>query len=329
MTQRKILVTGGAGYIGSHITKSLLSAGYSVIALDNLAGCTLSAIETLQKEYDGLEFIKGDITNREELADVLKNKNIETVIHLAAKIDAAESVKKPQLYEEVNFRGSVILLETISALGIKNFIFASTAAVYGNPQYLPVDEDHPTIPANPYGETKLDFEKYLALAKNLNWLVLRFFNVAGSDRDGKIGKGDRGEKNFIDNLVAAIENKELVLEIFGDDYQTEDGTTIRDFIHVDDIARATTVSLAKIPNWNRQIINLGSGRGQSLREVISKAEKFLGIEIPTKVGPRRQGDISVSYCNPLRASQVLSWEPKYSEIENILKTELSWRKKGR
>lgn len=333
MVKEKILVTGGAGYIGTHLVKNLLKANYDVTVIDNLSAGFIEPIQIIQEEFGDppnsagkFEFIKGDLSDTIFLEKIFSRKDIEAVIHLAAKTDAAESVVKPDLYHQENYINSINLVEALTAAGIDKLIFSSTAAVYGNPKYTPIDEKHPTNPTNPYGQTKLDFEKYLARTENLKYIILRYFNVGGSDPSGLIGKSHLQSQDLIENILKVALNQKSILKIFGDNYQTPDGTAIRDFIHVEDIAQAHILALKNIADHHGLIFNLGSEKGFSVKEIIDKASLITGKVIPTQTDEPRAGDIAISVASSQKARQLLGWNPQYSDLEQIILTDWNWRK---
>ena len=325
MVEKGILVTGGAGYIGSHLVKDLLEDGYRVIALDNLSSGFFEPIEILKKNYQ-FDFIKCDLADKEKLNEIFHKEQIEAVIHLAAKIDILESIKNPNLYHRENYVNSINLIEAMMAAHVKNCIFSSTAAVYGNPKYIPIDERHPTNPTNPYGQTKLDFEKYLSKLENPNYVILRYFNVGGSDPNGLIGKSHLKSQDLIENIIKVNLGQKKFIEIFGNNYDTRDGTAIRDFVHVEDIAQAHILALEKIEKSAKEIFNLGSEQGFSVKEIIDQANSIFGKEIPVRAAGPREGDIAVSVASAQKAKKILGWNPKYSNLDLILQTDWNWRK---
>ncbi|OGD56860.1 UDP-glucose 4-epimerase GalE [Candidatus Berkelbacteria bacterium RBG_13_40_8] len=321
----KVLITGGAGYIGTHTLKQLLQENFSCVVLDDLSTGFLEPIQLLKTKYP-FEFIKGNLQEKDTLQKIFKNHQIDTVIHLAAKINVSESILKPQLYHQENYLGGVNLVEAMTEAGVQKLIFSSTAAVYGNPKYTPIDENHPTQPLTPYAQTKLDFEKYLERIKNLQYIILRYFNVGGSDPEGILGKSHLKSEDLIENIMKVALSQKENLEIFGSDYNTSDGTTIRDLIHVEDVAQAHVLAFKKMAELSGQIFNLGSESGTSLREIIDKASIIIGKKIPTKMTERRPGDIAVSVASAKRAKKLLGWKPQYSNLEKIVQTDWNWRK---
>ncbi|MGA2666873.1 MAG: UDP-glucose 4-epimerase GalE [Patescibacteria group bacterium] len=324
----KILVTGGAGYIGSHTIKNLLKEGFSVVILDNLSTGFIQPIEILKKKFNRLEFVKADLKSKEQLDEIFLKRKIEAVIHFAAKVSVSESVKKPELYYQENFINSVNLLEAMTKAGVNKFIFSSSCVVYGTPEYVPVDENHPTYPESPYGQTKLDFEQYLAKVQNLKYVIFRYFNVGGSDPEGLLGKANFKREDLIANIIKVALGQSSKLCIFGDDYETPDGTAIRDFLHVEDIAKAHILALNKVDQIARETFNLGSENGFSVKEIVQKAREVIKKEIPTEIQERRPGDIPISVASAKKVKAVLGWQPLYSRLDTIIKTDWVWRKKN-
>ncbi|AKM82450.1 TPA: UDP-glucose 4-epimerase GalE [Candidatus Berkelbacteria bacterium] len=321
-----ILVTGGAGYIGSHVTKKLLDNNYEVLILDNFSTGFVEPLEILRQKYNGLSYINCDLGDSEKLNEIFAKNIIEAVIHLAAKIDVAESVLKPELYHQENYLNSVNLAEQMTLVGVNKIIFASTAAVYGDPKYTPIDENHPVNPLNPYASTKFDFEKYLSKCQNLKYVIFRFFNVGGSDEGGLIGKSHLKSQDILENLIKVGLNQKEFFEIFGSDFDTADGTAVRDLVHVEDIAEAISSALKKIDSISGETINLGSETGFSVKEIISEAEKVIQSKIPTQMIARRPGDLSVSVASAEKANRLLGWTHINSEPGKIIRSDWQWRK---
>lgn len=327
MENKKILVTGGAGYIGSHTVKNLLKEGFSVVVVDNLSSGFIEPIEILKNKFNDLEFIKQDLGNKSSLDDIFQKHKIEAVMHFAAKISIDESIKNPELYHRENYINSVKLIESMLGAGVNNFIFSSSCVVYGNPRYLPIDESHPTNPQSPYGKTKLDFEKYLKKTSNLKYLIFRYFNVGGSDPELDIGKSNVDQGNLLSNIMKVVLGQMDKITIYGNDYDTSDGTPIRDFLHVEDIANAHILGLNKISETYNDIFNLGSESGFTVKEIIDKASIIIGKEIPVQIGERRPGDVPKSVSSAKKAKNILGWNSRCSDLETIIKTDWLWRKK--
>ena len=321
-----ILVTGGAGYIGSHIVKGLLEKNHQVLVLDNFSTGFIEPLQILEKKFSGLSYINCDLADKDMLKEIFSKNKIEAVIHLAAKIDVTQSVRNPELYSQENYLNSINLVEAMTEAGVNKLIFSSTAAVYGNPIYTPIDENHPVLPLNPYGQTKLDFEKYLGKCSNLKYIIFRYFNVGGSAIDGNLGKSHLKSQDLIESINKVILGQQEYLEVFGSDYDTPDGTAIRDFIHVEDISNAHILALEKIDKFQAEVFNLGSENGFSVKEIIKEAEKITGKKFSIKYLPRREGDISVSVASARKAKEKLGWEPKNSNLNDIITSDWVWRK---
>lgn len=316
-----ILVTGGAGYIGSHTVKELISSGYEVVVLDNLSTGHREFVLTPH-------FVSGDIQDRNSLAMVFRSYPITAVMHFAALTSVPESVEDPARYYAVNLLGTWNVLEATRTHGVKLFVFSSSAAVYGDPQRIPIPEDHPTRPKNPYGRTKLMVEEMLAdyaKAYGLRYVSLRYFNAAGSDPEGKIGEWHEPERHLIPIALEVALGKRPFLEIFGTDYETPDGTGVRDYIHVTDLARAHVLALQYLEGGGKsQVYNLGIGRGYSVREVVEVCRRVTGREIPVRERPRRPGDPAILVADPTRAMRELGWEPKFTDLAPIVETAWRW-----
>lgn len=315
----KVLVVGGAGYIGSHVCKALLKAGYQVRVFDNLS--------TGLKEnvLGGAEFVQGNILNPSQIQTALTD--CEAVIHLAAFKAAGESMLYPEKYSVNNLVGTINLLNAVSASPIRKIIFSSSAAVYGEPKYLPIDEQHPTEPINYYGFTKLEIERLLSWydqLKNIKFAALRYFNAVGYDSEGELKGLEKNPANLLPIVMEVAQGKRPQLEIFGADYETPDGTCIRDYVHVDDLADGHVKALQYLINKNESLtVNLGTANGLSVKEIIAETERQLGRPIATKISPRRAGDPAVLYANSQKAKELLSWEAKFSDISNVIKTTLN------
>ena len=323
-----ILVTGGAGYIGSHTIKALLARGYRVVALDNLSAG--------RREFVLCEdFVEADLLDRPALEEVFRDYPIRSVIHFAAKTAVGESVENPEIYYYNNVVGTLNLLSAMRAHGVKEIVFSSSAAVYGDPEALPIPEDHPKRPKSPYGRTKLMMEEILsdyARAYGIKHVCLRYFNAAGSDPEGVIGEWHDPETHLIPIVLEAALGLRDHVEIFGTDYGTPDGTCIRDFIHVVDLAEAHVLALERLREGAASpAYNLGTGVGHSVREVIETCERVTGREIPVVEGPRRPGDPPALVADPTRARRELGWEPRFASLEEIVATAWRWmlRRHGR
>lgn len=322
----KILITGGAGYIGSHLAKNLLEKNYEVIVFDNLSAGFNKPLAILKKKFKNLTFICGDLSDRPKLDEIFRSESIEAVMHLAAKIYVDESVANPGLYHRENYLNSVNLVEAMLAAGVGKIIFSSTAAIYGNPRYAPIDEKHPANPLSPYGQTKLDFEKYLAKIDNLHYVILRYFNVGGADHEGLIGKSHLLSQDILENIIKTALGQKEYFKIFGNDYPTADGTAVRDLVHVEDIAQAHILSLEQIGRAGREVFNLGSENGFSVKEIIAEAEKIIGRKIAAATDKRREGDPAVSIASAKKAKDRLGWRTKY-DLAEIIRTDWQWRQR--
>ncbi len=316
-----ILVTGGAGYIGSHTVVELLNHGEEVIVIDNLQ-------TGHEKAITGGTFYKGDLHDREFLDRVFHNHNIEAVIHFAASSLVGESVQKPLAYYDNNLIASHTLVSAMIDHNVKKIVFSSTAATYGEPKQIPIQEQDPTQPTNPYGETKLAMEKMFRWcdgADGLKSISLRYFNAAGAHPDGIIGEDHDPETHLIPIILQVALGQREAIGIYGDDYPTEDGTCIRDYIHVMDLANAHWLALEYLrKNETSDVFNLGNGKGFSVKQVIETARSVTGHEIPEIISPRRAGDPAVLIATSEKAQTVLGWKPKYNELETIIETAWNW-----
>ena len=324
----KVLITGGAGYIGSHCALALLKEGYKVVIFDNLSTGHIEFIETL-KEYGDLTFYKVDLSNEESLKDAFdKCGKVDSVIHLAAFSQVGESVKYPEKYYMNNVTGSANLFKQMVNFDIKKLVFSSTASVYGNPISIPITEEHSKEPINPYGETKLSVEQILKeydIEYGLKSVKLRYFNVAGANSEGIIGEWHEPETHLIPNILNSVKNGEFC--IFGDDYDTKDGTCIRDYINIDDIVNAHIKALNYLQNGGTsQEINLGTNQGSSVKEVLALCEKVTGEHIQVKIVKRRDGDPAILVADNKKAKEILGWVPQKS-LENSIETAYLWMKK--
>lgn len=323
---RNILVTGGAGYIGSHACKALAQAGYTPVAYDNLVyGHRWAA------KWGPLEV--GDIADQDRLAEVIRTYRPEAVMHFSAYTYVGESVEKPAKYYRNNVAGTLTLLEAMRDHGIGRFVFSSSCAVYGQPQKLPISEDHPQDPVSPYGASKQMVERLLRdfdSAYGIRSVSLRYFNAAGADPDGEIGESHDPETHLIPLILEAALGQRTHVSIYGNNYQTPDGTCIRDYIHVTDLADAHIRALDYLQVHNdSKLINLGLGQGYSVKEVIRTAESVTGRRIPVVITDRRPGDPPALIAAAGRATQLLGWEPGYSSLETIIRTAWDWHKKAK
>ena len=315
-----ILVFGGAGYIGSHTVKHLLDNGYSCVVADNLIYGHREAVDPRA------EFVHADLADKYSLQQLFDTHKIEAVIHFAAFTYVGESVTDPQKYYINNVVGTTNLLNAMLQHGVKKIVFSSTCATYGEPQYIPMDEKHPQSPINPYGRTKLMIEQIFAdyeRAYGLKHIALRYFNAAGCAHDGSIGESHNPETHLIPLVLKAIKGERANIKIFGTDYDTPDGTCLRDYIHVEDLALAHRLALEKLDDYSG-CINLGTGIPTSVKEIISAAENVSGLKCPVEIAPRRAGDPAKLYADNRKAKEILGWQPRYTQIEDIIRTAWNW-----
>ena len=317
-----ILVTGAAGYIGSICAEVLLSRGMRVIALDNLLEGHAAAVPP------GATFSNVDLGNREQLEDVFAQHTIDAVMHFAAEALVAKSMKEPSIFYATNVACGVNLLDTATRHGVRKFIFSSTAATYGEPEIVPIPEDHPKAPINPYGKSKLVFEGILAdyrLYTGLEYASLRYFNAAGASEER--GEHHRVETHLIPRVLDAAAGDRPYVDVFGADYPTPDGTCVRDYIHVLDIADSHVRALLEIDRVAGEAFNVGNSRGFSILEVIDTAERVTGRKIPRKQGPRRAGDPAVLVASKEKLKRMLGWEAAHSSLEEIIQSAWAWKQK--
>lgn len=315
-----VLVTGGAGYIGSHAAKALANAGFIPVAYDSLVLGHRSAVRWGP-------FVEGDIGDKAKLVETVHRYEISDVLHFAAFAYVGESVRRPELYFHNNVAKSLVLLDAIVESKVTNVVFSSSCATYGSPERMPITEDTPQLPLNPYGETKLVIERALrwyGAAHNISWTALRYFNAAGADGDGDLGEEHSPETHLIPLVLDAALGRGTI-EIYGDDYPTPDGTCIRDYIHVSDLADAHVSALRYLRAGGKSTsLNLGTGMGHSVAEVIHAAERVTSRGIPHRVANRRPGDPPVLVADPSRAAGVLGWKPQLSSLENIVSSAWKW-----
>jgi UDP-glucose 4-epimerase len=317
----QILVTGGAGYIGSHTVKELRARGYDAVVFDDLSSGRRDAVR-------GAELVVGDLMDRAAVRTAFRGRDIAAVLHFASLIQVGESYVHPRKYYTRNLVTSLNLLDAAIDAGVRAFIFSSSAAVYGIPQRTPVDEDHPTAPINPYGWTKLMVERILQdydRAYGLRFISLRYFNASGADPDGELGECHDPETHLIPNILGALSGRLEALNIYGEDFPTPDGTAVRDYIHVSDLAAAHVLALQRLGAEPRsEFINLGTNRGYSVREVVAAAERLAGRPVPVRMKPRREGDVPVLLASKAKAEKVLGWTPRLSDLETIIATARRW-----
>ena len=312
----KVLVTGGAGYIGSHVVLDLIDAGHDVVILDDMS---LGCVENI---HDKAEFVEGSTLDEAMLDEVLA-KNMDAVVHLAAFKAAGESMTNPEKYSRNNLNGTTNVLNAMMKYNVMTFVFSSTAAVYGYPEYLPVDEAHPLKPINYYGYTKLAIEnmlKWYGELKGLKFAALRYFNAAGYDVNGKLYGLEQNPQNMLPIVMEVASGVRKSMDIFGDDYETSDGTGIRDYIHVNDLASAHVSALEYLQENDSLTVNLATGEGYSVMDVIKEAETIYGHAINYNIVDRRPGDPAELIATSKQANKLLNWAPRYSDLNTILKS---------
>lgn len=324
-----ILITGGAGYIGSHTALNFLKSNFEVVIFDSLENGHIEFINTL-KQFGNLHFIKGDLKNFSEIKSLFKKYNIDTVIHFAGYIEVEESVLNPSKYYINNVEGTKNLLDAMVQFDVKKLVFSSTCAVYGVPQYLPIDENHPLNPINPYGETKLQIEKMLKdydKLYSIKSIILRYFNASGADSNALLGEWHKKESHLIPNILQAILNENKTFKIFGYDYDTPDGTCIRDFVNVEDMAYAHKKAYEYLQKTSKSdTFNIGTARGYSVKEVFNAVEKITGKKLTYKLCERRKGDSAKLTANTLKAEKILNWKAEKT-LEQSIKSAFEWQKK--
>ncbi len=316
----KILVCGGAGYIGSNMTAMLAAEGFEPVVFDNLAKGHRSAVGSA-------EFIEGDLADYELLVKTLDKYKIEAVMHFAAFIEAGESVRSPLKFYHNNVSNTQNLLSAMESCGVNKFVFSSTAAVYGIPEKLPITEDSPKQPINPYGDTKLAVERmchHQSRAGKLRYATLRYFNACGAGANGTLGEDHRPESHLIPLIIKAATGKNSQIQIYGTDYPTPDGTCIRDYIHIEDLCRAHLLALEKLKDNTELVYNLGNGQGYSVKEVIDTVKKVSAKDFKVAESDRRPGDPPVLTSDATKAGAELGWKPQYTELEKIIATAWQW-----
>lgn len=325
----KILVTGGAGYIGSHLVLALLEENKEVVVFDNFSTGHKETLETLKK-YGNLEYLEGDLLNLKDIKTVFEKYDISCVFHFAAFSQVAQSVKNPRKYYQNNVIGTLNLLNTMLDFDVLKIVFSSTAATYGEPKYIPIDEFHPQNPINPYGQTKFMIEKILDdydKAYGLKSVRLRYFNVIGADKNSRIGEWHNPETHLVPNILKSTFEKGRVFEMYGTDYDTKDGTCVRDYINVEDLARAHILALKYLQNGGKtDFFNLGTNEGMTVKEIFDMAEIVTRKKIEVKVMPKREGDPKSLVANNKKASEVLGWEFKNS-LKDSIKSAYLWEAK--
>lgn len=317
----KILVTGGAGYIGSHTVKNLLARGHEVVIFDNFSSGRKELLV-------GGQVVEADVKDPAALDRVFQHHQLEAVLHFASLIQVGESFLDPGQYYAQNLTGSLNLLEAMRRAGVKLFIFSSSAAVYGVPRETPITEAHPLAPVNPYGQSKYFVETILqdySRAYGLKSISLRYFNASGADPDGRLGEMHDPETHLIPNILLSLLGKKGEVEVFGANFETPDGTAIRDYIHVSDLAEAHALALDRLAAGGpSDVINLGTNRGYSVLEVIKKVEKVIGRPVRYRTSARRKGDVPVLLASKEKAERQLGWRLRFSDIETIITTAWKW-----
>jgi UDP-glucose 4-epimerase len=320
----KVLVVGGAGYIGSHMVKMLLSKGHDVVTFDNLSGGYRDAVL-------GGEFVLGDLADQAAVDAVFTKYKPQAVMHFASFIQVGESVRRPDMYYRNNFSNTLNLLDAMVAHGVKYFIFSSTAAVFGEPDYVPIDEVHPNRPVNPYGRSKWMVEQILAdydHAFGLKSVCLRYFNAAGADPEGQLGERHDPETHLVPLILQAASGRRSEIHVFGRNYDTPDGTCIRDYIHIVDLCSAHLLALRYLADGGTsERFNLGNGEGFSVQQVIDTVEKVTGRKVKVLDGPRRDGDPARLVADSTRARSQLGWEPVFADLESIVQHAWAWERR--
>lgn len=319
----RVLVTGGAGYIGSHMVKMLLGAGHGVVTYDDLSAGHRDAVV-------GGSLVEGDIRDTEHLAATLREHEIEAVMHFVARIDVGESVRRPDLYYGTNVVGTRCLLDAMAAAGIDRLVFSSTAAVYGEPEHAPIAEDHPKHPGSPYGASKWMAEQMLAdeaAAFGLRSVSLRYFNAAGADPDGELGERHDPETHLVPLVCQAASGRRPSITVYGRDYATADGTCVRDYIHVHDLCSAHLRALEYLERGGETTaFNLGYGVGTSVQEIIDAVERVAGVEVDVEEGARRPGDSARLVADSTRAREILAWTPERADLDTIVADAWRWER---
>jgi UDP-glucose-4-epimerase GalE len=319
-----VLVTGGAGYIGSHTAKALSQAGMAPVVFDNLSTGHRRAVQ-----WGPL--VEGDLADSESLRSAIRRHGIKAVIHFAAVALVGESMEKPGLYFRTNCSGTLSLLEAMREEGVRTLVVSSSCATYGIPERLPISEAEPQHPINPYGESKVMVERMLhwyEQAHGLSWVALRYFNAAGADPDGELGEDHSPETHLIPRVILAALGLESAVSVYGTDYATEDGTAVRDYVHVTDLAEAHVSALKRLLRGEKsEAFNLGTGHGCSVKAVIAAVEKESGRAVPYQLCPRRPGDPAVLVANASKANRHLGWNPVHSSLKDIVQTAWRWHVK--
>lgn len=321
-----VLVAGGAGYIGSHTVKRLKSAGHHPVIYDNG-----SRGHKIVAQILSVPIVVADLNDKTALQNALREYRIDCIMHFAAYAYVGESVEKPLMYYQNNVATTISVLESMQSAGVKRFVFSSTCAVYGDPEKIPITEEEKKAPVSPYGRSKLMVEEILkdhaAADKSFSFAALRYFNASGCATDGSLGEDHDPETHLIPVIMQSMLGLRKEITVFGTDYPTADGTNVRDYIHVDDLADAHIAAMEKLKPAAPIFCNLGTGNGFSVRQIIAAAEKVTGKKVPVKFGQRRSGDAVALYADPSKARQVLGWEAKYKDPEIIIRSAWNWFEK--
>ncbi|MGI6167216.1 MAG: UDP-glucose 4-epimerase GalE [Eubacteriales bacterium] len=326
-----VLITGGTGYIGSHTIVELLGAGYDIVAMDNFSNSKPAVLDRI-REITGkrIKFYRADMLDKPGMEAMFRENRIDSCIHFAALKAVGESVEKPLLYYRNNVTGTLNLLELIAKYGVKRFVFSSSATVYGKPASVPIREDFPLSPVNPYGQTKMMVEQILtdlaASDSTMSVVILRYFNPVGAHKSGRLGEDPRGTpSNLMPYITQVAEGRLPYLPVYGNDYDTRDGTGVRDYIHIIDLARAHISALEYTEGHGGvECFNIGTGRGYSVLDIIKAYEKTTGKRIPYQIAPRRPGDIDECYADPGKANRLLGWRAEY-DIEDMCRDADRWQ----
>lgn len=322
---KTVMVAGGAGDIGSHMVYRLLEKGYDVVVVDNLSTGHVEAIDKKARFY------QGDTRDKDFMDKVFSKENVDTVIHMDAYSIVPESVKDPLKYFDNNLIGVINLLEEMDKHHVDKIIFSTTAAVYGNPERTPILESDRKDPINPYGDSKLMMErimKWVSNATNIKYVALRYFNAAGAHPEGIIGEAHDNETHLIPNILKVALGKQDMFHIYGNDYNTPDGTNIRDYVHILDLADVHILAMKYLEEGNESAaFNLGSSTGFSVKEILEEAKKVTGMDIPTVISPRRGGDPDILVADSSNARKVLGWKPQYENVHDIIQTAWTWHQK--
>lgn len=320
-----VLVAGGAGYIGSHTVKRLQKSGHNPVIYDNLCRGHQAAIDLLNTPS-----VRGDLNDRPTLLAALEKHKIDVVMHFAAYAYVGESVHKPLMYYQNNVATTISVLDCMKQAGVHRFVFSSTCATYGDPEKIPITENEKKKPVSPYGRSKLMVEQiltdYAASDDRFAFAALRYFNASGCDMEGVLGEDHDPETHLIPVVLQAILGLRDTVTVFGTDYPTPDGTCIRDYIHVDDLANAHIRAMEKLQNNDQLFLNLGTGNGFSVKQIIQAAEQVTGKKVPVKYGPRRAGDAIALYADPSLASQILGWQAQYKDPVQVIQSAWNWFK---